>query len=433
MPWFQYNLWQLVDVPASSTPVFFEPGTQISVYSPPDGSVRFLYTGYYFEALSDVEGPSDDPYSPGGGFFGVIGVPDGDIHEILWVNNDFYHYDLSAMAQGLSNWPAEYYWDNAPVATIGSDGNPFGYWSGPEGNEPFVRRIACTGPFALGTSIHELHMDGQAVWWRNNIGATPSPTVWYGRPFGFTDANGVARVVYLGADGHIHQLSLIEGFGWFDDDLFAEVGNPFGVAIHVPTAYVTDDGVTRVIYIDVDYHIHELRNENGWHDADLSQLTNAISAQIVGTPPFPYMTPGDGAWRIVYLGSDGQIQELVSYPGQPWVYNKLWSIQNQDPNVVNGALSGPHAYVSPNGTARVVYVGIDNHIHEFRLEPGGWFHTDLNADLVNGAPGVPADARTTPVGFVTPSGESCVVYLSGWRLTLLRQQVDLGEIGNLAG
>ena len=77
-----------------------------------------------------------------------------------------------------------------------------------------------------------------------------------------------------------------------------------------------------------DYHINELRLEwDGWHVADLTQLTGA---------PLPY--PPD-------LDDRGN----------------------------------PAPYVRSDGINAVVYTGDDNHIYELRLERDGWHAADLSA------------------------------------------------------
>lgn len=440
MPWVQQNLFELA---SSTNPIPIYPGSQISVYAPPDGSVRIVYMGSQATFVADAEGGD----YPGFWYGGLLVYPDGHVHEMLWLNG-FSHTDLTNVAQGDMEDQENLVLLNTQTSlTLGSAFSPFGYYTGdptyaadPNGpQEPWVRRVAYTGAWGAGIDIFELSMDYQASdWsradlaWQNNVGQYAMPAQEGYRPFGFQDEEGMPHVVYLGADGHIHQLVWSWDYGWVDDDLFGEAGLLFSRAIHSPTAYITpDDGILRIIYIGQDYHIHELRNDNGWQDADLSQGANAqVGPKIVGTPPFPYVTPdaGEFDWRIVYLGTDGDIHELVSYPGQQWIWNNLSaSLQNLDSSYQPGS-SGPHAFVLQNGTAKVVYVGVDNHVHEFRLEPepDRWFHADLTIESANGAPN--ADGGTTPVGFVGPTGEPCVVYSDGSSLNLLCFKVSFAGL-----
>ena len=78
----------------------------------------------------------------------------------------------------------------------------------------------------------------------------------------------------------IHELRL-ERTGWIQADLSAIVTDnpPAFPAVNGSAlfAYVTPDSVPRVVYIGVDYHIHELRLERtGWIQADLSEAVRKL-------------------------------------------------------------------------------------------------------------------------------------------------------------
>ena len=172
-------------------------------------------------------------------------------------------------------------------------------------------------------------------------------------------------------------------------------------AASAPSGYVTPDGTARVIYQDVNNNITELRlpgEPGSWLQADLTALTGAPQA---ASAPSGYVTP-DGAARVIYRDVSNNIAELYLAPGQHWQSDTL--------NVAAGgapqAASAPSGYVTPDGTARVIYQDVNNNITELRLpgEPGSWLQADLTA--LTGAP----QAASAPSGYVTPDGTARVIY-----------------------
>jgi hypothetical protein len=123
--------------------------------------------------------------------------------------------------------------------------------------------------------------------------------------------DGTARVVYQAVDGDIHELYLLPGQSWVDDDLSAQGGGP--QAAGAALGYVTPDGTARVVYRAVDGDVHELHLSPGhsWVDADLSSIGSGPHAI---SDPFGYVTP-DGTARVVYIAVDGDVHELYLLPG----------------------------------------------------------------------------------------------------------------------
>jgi hypothetical protein len=249
-------------------------------------------------------------------------------------------------------------------------------------------------------------------------------------PFAYLSPDKVARVVYRGTDNHIHELRLQpgqgpvwgQGQGWIQADLSAIVTNAPSAfpAVDDPFAYVTPDNVARVVYRGTDGHIHELRLQagQGWIQADLSvAVINAPPAFPAAGDPFAYVTP-DNVARVVYLGTDGHIHELRLQPGQGWIQADLSDIVINVPPAFPAA-GDPRAYVTPDKVARVVYRGTDDHVHELRLQPGqgpvwgqgqGWMQADLSAIVINDGPAVPVGANL--FAYITPDDVPRVVYHS---------------------
>jgi hypothetical protein len=144
-----------------------------------------------------------------------------------------------------------------------------------------------------------------------------------------TPFDATARVVYVGSDHHIHELYLPPGARtWTHADLSqnaqtsrrdpvppADAGGPCG--------YVTPfDAVARVVYRGTDGHIHELflRPGGTWLYSDLDRRLNGAAS--AASDPFCHVTP-DGTARVDYCGQDDHIHELWLQPGGHWSYTDL--------------------------------------------------------------------------------------------------------------
>src|SRR3984957_17477651 len=102
--------------------------------------------------------------------------------------------------------------------------------------------------------------------------------------------------------------------------------------------------------------IHELRLQGSWIQADLSTIvSDAPPASPAAGNPFAYVTP-DSVPRIVYRGNDNHIHELRLQ--ESWIQADLSAIVRDSPPATPAA-SDPHAYVTPDSVPRIVYRGTD--------------------------------------------------------------------------
>jgi len=307
-------------------------------------------------------------------------------------------------------------WIQADLSAIVSDnppatpaaGSPFAYVT-PDG----VPRVVYRG---TDNHIHELRLQGS--WIQSDLSAIVSnnlpATSAAGNPFAYVTLGGLihdptARVVYVGADNHVHELSL-QGGSWIQSDLSAIVSNnpPATSAVGNPFAYVTPDRIPRVVYVGTDQHVHELRLQGGsWIQADLSAMvSDSPPAVAAAGDPFAYVT-SDGIPRVVYVGTDQHLHELRLPLQGGWIQADLSAIVSDSPHAVTAA-GDPFAYVTAHGVPRVVYPGTDNHIHELRLQ-GSWIQADLSAIVSDNPPATPAAG--SPFAYVTPDGLPRVVYV----------------------
>ncbi len=110
-------------------------------------------------------------------------------------------------------------------------------------------------------------------------GTTPIATVNVSDKGGHLRRTFMARVVYRGGEGHIHELWLPPNGEWHLGDLTELTGAP--PAAGDPAGYVTEvDGTARVVYRGDEGHIHELwlPPKKGWRVGDLTELTGAPPA-----------------------------------------------------------------------------------------------------------------------------------------------------------
>jgi len=264
--------------------------------------------------------------------------------------------------------------------------------------------------------IIELGLTPEGTWQQNNLTAITGAPQTATAPFAYVAPDESGRVVYQDSGGGITELWLPLGAGsWQYDSLTAITGAP--QASSAPVALVTPGNVARVIYQDSNGGITELWLAPGgtWQYDSLTAITGAPPP---ASAPFAYVTP-DNVTRVIYNNNSGggSIIELSLPQGGSWQQNNLTAIAGADlPLGSAPAGSAPFAYVTPDGTARVLYrgpiyaqtdpAGLYSYIIELSLPPGGtWQQADLT-DTTRGAP-YPVSA---PFAYVGPDGLARVVY-----------------------
>jgi YD repeat-containing protein len=281
---------------------------------------------------------------------------------------------------------------------------------------PWWGRVARVAYVGWDGHVQEIRLDGEG--WAQadlaNIVRNPPAAPAAGGLAAFTTPDGVTRVVYVGWGRRIHEIRL-DGEGWAHADLSAIVRNqpPAPPATGIPAAQVTSDGVARVFYRGRDDgHVHEIRLDNeGWAHADLSAIVrNGAPAPTASRDsPAACVTP-DGVARVFYSRRDGgQVHEIRLEP-DGWAHADLSAIVRNDPPAP-AAAGGLAALVTRDGVARVFYRGRDDgRIREVRLDGEGWAQADLMPLVRNPPPPPPATGAVN--AFATQDGVARVVYVS---------------------
>jgi hypothetical protein len=199
------------------------------------------------------------------------------------------------------------------------------------------------------------------------------------------EIGGTKQVVYLTADGHIHELVVAVGGSWSHADLTTIARAPPAIARSFISGYSWEKGATKqVVFLTSDGHIHEIvvAVAGSWSHADLTTIARAPPA-IPGSFISGYGWEKGGTKQVVYLTADGHIHELVVAVGGSWSHADLTTIAGAPPAVPGSSING-YGW-EKGGTKQVVYLTRDGHIHELVVAVGGsWSHADLTT--ISGAP-----------------------------------------------
>lgn len=225
--------------------------------------------------------------------------------------------------------------------------------------------------------VHEFHVGMGGTWQHTDltrlVGA-PLATSRFLVGYAWSDG-GTKQITYLGPAGHLHELCVSVGGTWQHTDLSALTGAP--PAHQVSAGYAWEAGHSKqVVFLGDDGHLHELSVEAGqsWQHTDLSALTNAP------LPASPFLVGYE--WRerrskqLVYVGQDGHLHELFLLAGGNWDHLDLTAMTNA-PRAVEITVG----YEWQEGRCQqIAFVSQDSHVHELHMVTGqDWQHTDLSA------------------------------------------------------
>jgi len=190
---------------------------------------------------------------------------------------------------------------------------------------------------------------------------------------------GTKQLVYYGRDGHLHELSAAVVGLWRHTDLTEATSAPFADNALL-AAYAWEGGNTKqVVYVGEDGHIHELMSgvDGQWNHADLMAETGAPLAGDAALASYAWEY--GNTKQVVYTGSDGNVYELVFRQNSRWSFTDLTSLTGA-PLAVGSALA---AFAWETGLSKqVVYVDRNHHLIELhKTLQETWKHTNLSQML----------------------------------------------------
>lgn len=224
--------------------------------------------------------------------------------------------------------------------------------------------------------IHELSAEVDRPWRHVDLSAitnAPLPSSHFMVAYEWQERRS-KQIVYVGQDGHLHELSLVVGSTWEHRDLTALTNAPR--AIDVTVGYEWQEGrCQQIAFVGEDSHVHELSMVAGqnWKHADLSAITSAPAAMNILAG---YAWPEGHSKQIAFVGQDGRIHELYVEAGQNWKHVDLTAL-SQAPVTQITSLCG-YAWLAGDAK-QVAYVGNDGEIRELWMPRNGdWKATNLS-------------------------------------------------------
>jgi hypothetical protein len=271
-------------------------------------------TGWVDNDLTALTGPP--PYTipesvPRSGLGGFCGADNSQ--QVNYVGGDY-------CVHMLYSEPSGHGWVDGAIGPASLNTPMPGYY-GSDGSK-WVFYVA-GGP--AGTGIHEFYTAPGAVkpgWTDNDLTASTGGVQPHGDTIdAYRSSDGSRHVNFIGADGHVHELSIGTGeTHWANNDLTAPTGavGPLdGTALN---SYAGAGGSRHVNFIGVDGHIHQLfvaGGETGWVDGDLTKLAEAV-APASGTVLDAY-GGADGSQHVSFIGVDGHVHQVhVAVGGTGW-------------------------------------------------------------------------------------------------------------------
>jgi hypothetical protein len=217
-------------------------------------------------------------------------------------------------------------------------------------------------------NVHDLYNSNLAWYHRNptaEIGGTPA----HGHPFGFL-AGFAPRIVFRDGGGNIRQLVLWNNV-WTEMNMSLVPGAV--TASSDPHAVVDAAGNPHIIYLGTDGHLHDVYLLNlAWQHTNLT-ATAGLYTGLTGQPQ-GYVS--EGLIRVVFRDIAGRVLQLA-YAGDQCVAPGCTLTDLSQTRGALRSVSDPWGFVGPDGIARIVYSTADEQLHELHRVGGSWFHVDL--------------------------------------------------------
>lgn len=321
--------------------------------------------------------------------------PNGQSKQVVYISQDHHIHEFHVGNGGQWQYTDLTILASAPLATSR-------FLVGYAWPEEGTKQVAYLGPQG---HIHELCVSPSGSWQQADLsaltGAPPAIQITAGYSW---NAGNSKQIVFIGDDAHLHELQAEAGRPWRHADLNALTNAPLP-ASHCMVGYEwTARCSKQLVYVGRDGHLHELYLRVGgmWEHLDLTVATNAphVSDIMVG-----YEWRDGQCQQIAFVAEDGHVHELYMPLGQNWQHADLTNITSAP--LARNVLTG-YAWIGGH-SKQIAYLGQDGHIHEISVEAGrSWKHEDLTARAQ--APVLPVASLS---GYAWSAGDSKQVTFVG--------------------
>jgi hypothetical protein len=264
-----------------------------------------------------------------------------------------------------------------------------------------------------------------------SLSATTGSSTTYTPPASVTSTTTVTLTASSSGAASVTAIITVKSIPvWSSSDLTL-AGGGIKSANKFPQAYIRSDKTPAIVYIGLDGHMHELSQKSGkWSDTD---LTEASGATVFPTSlkPMGYVR-SDGISTVIYTASDEHIHEL-SLSSNKWSDSDL-TVISKGPKISTPQVSSEYGFVRSDQVSSVVYVADTGHIHAIELQPAGWTDFDLTQ-----ASGIESLGHLTSTAFVRSDGKSSILYVATnaqsdiWELRLDNNKWENIDLTTLTG
>lgn len=295
------------------------------------------------------------------------------------VNGDIQIIQRAATSSGWSHTDLSSYW--ASHGGLFANTGPISAYRRADG----INSMVTLGAGAHANHILEFSLAYSStttpIWIQSDLsnaaGAGPSAAA-AGSPYGFIRMDAVDAVVYVGTDGHIHELSLAPAGRWKAQDISGTLPSAVAGSLH---AYNRTDQVSSIVYRGADGNIYELYLigcSNGlpcpteqWGLGNLSGISGAPPA---ASDPVGFVDPF-ALDSVAYFATSGDLIQIGFLEGAlpTWESRDFTTFtvpfgNNKGP-VPTWASGQEFGAATTNVVTRFVYMAPNNHLIEVWYGP----------------------------------------------------------------
>lgn len=183
------------------------------------------------------------------------------------------------------------------------------------------------------------------------------------------------HVFYIAQDNTIREL-YYSGGTWHGNNLSAAVPAAVRPARNSPlTAFAAEyENTQHVIYVNENGDVQELYWSNGgWNTGDPLNLQARASQPASNSALAGYAAEYERTHHVVYVDANNIMHELY-HSGGTWTETLLLDSAGSPAPPRNATPLAGYAYSYANdGTEHVIYIDVDNNVHELYRQGNAWY------------------------------------------------------------